>query len=270
MNALRDFGCTKITTNNQEFNDKVTRLREFFMSRNMDVQTEKGRVEVGTLTNMALHQGRCSDKNRRFTFSKIFTLFKMILVGIIGVTMSGSYFHKFNQESFTKKLVVMICLGIISLFSLIFTIRSLHGHNYNFLSNEMFFIVIFILLPFVFSSIYFMYLGNNRTEKNIKLLKNIKDNTEKLLIFIIAVSICLKVEIGGQMVKQTIFGSSAGFYESFSYDDIIFISILCYYIMFYVLNNIKLTKKYSFEILLVLMVFFIVYPEIRRNRKINR
>ena len=112
-----------------------------------------------------------------------------------------------------------------------------------------------------------MYLGNNRTEKNIELFENIKDNTEKLLIFIIAVSICLKVEIGGQMIKQTIFGSSAGFYESFSYDDIIFISILCYYIIFYVLNNTKLTKKYSFEILLVLMVFFMVYPEVRRNLK---
>jgi hypothetical protein len=267
MNALRDVGCTKVTTGDQEFNDKVTRLREYFSSHDMDVLTEKGRKEVGSLTNMVLHQGRCLDENRKFIFSKIFTLFKMILVGIIGVTMSGTYFHKFNKESFSKKLSIIISLGVISLFAVILSIRSLHGHNYNFLTNEMFFLVIFILIPLVFSSIYFMYLGNKRTEKNIKLLENIKEHTEKLLLFIIAASVCLKVEMGGQVVKQTIYGSSVGFYESFSYDDIIFISILCYYVMFDVLNKTKLTEKYSFEILLFLVIFFMVYAEIRRSRK---
>lgn len=112
-----------------------------------------------------------------------------------------------------------------------------------------------------------MYLGNKRTEKNIKLLENIKEHTEKLLLFIIAASVCLKVEMGGQVVKQTIYGSSVGFYESFSYDDIIFISILCYYVMFDVLNKSKLTEKYSFEILLFLVIFFMVYAEIRRSRR---
>lgn len=264
MDALKDFGCSKLSTSDNKFNDKVDKLKKFFMKYDIDVQTRSGRKEIGNITNMALHQGRCTDINEDFTFSKIFTIIKLVLIGLFGVTLSGTYFHKFNQEKMYKKILIVSVLIILSLFSVLTTMRSLQSHNYNFMTNERFFVVLLIIIPFVISAIYFLYLGNKRSEKGLKLMTSIRDGTEKTLIFLVALSLCFKVDLSGQMIRHTFYGTSTGFYESLNYDDIIFVSVLCYYIMYNILQDTKSTSKYSFEILLVIAVFFTVRPELQR------
>ena len=212
---------------------------------------------------MALHQGRCTDINENFIFSKFFSIFKMILIGLFGVTLSGTYFHKFHTNKLYKKILVILGLGIVSLFSLFYTYRSLSSKNYNFLTNERLFIVVLILAPTIFSSIYFLFMGNKTSEKLISSFEKIRDSTEKLIIFLVAFTLCFKVDLSNQMARQAIYGKSAGFFESLSYEDILFVSVLCYYIMYTILTDTKVTKKYSFEILLAIMVFFIVKPELR-------